>query len=112
MAFEGGWLHGARAQKIRMRCRAIGEPPYASQNRPVFWLSEKAGQSGPMDILAQVDILAQLNVSACAKIERAICSGVCQYLLMGLRIPKALKQDNPDVTLRRDVRESFVTTNE
>jgi NitT/TauT family transport system ATP-binding protein len=29
---------------------------------------------------------------------------------MGLRIPKALKQDNPDVTLTRDVRESFVAS--
>jgi NitT/TauT family transport system ATP-binding protein len=29
---------------------------------------------------------------------------------MGLRIPKALKQDNPGVTLRRDVRESFVAS--
>jgi NitT/TauT family transport system ATP-binding protein len=59
-----------------------------------------------------MDVLAQLNVFACAKIERAICSGVCQYLPMGRRIPKALKQDNPDVTLRRDVRESFVASTE
>jgi NitT/TauT family transport system ATP-binding protein len=29
---------------------------------------------------------------------------------MGLRIPKALKQDNPGVTLRHDVRESFVAS--
>ena len=29
---------------------------------------------------------------------------------MGLRIPKALKQDDPDVTLARDVRESFVAS--
>jgi ABC-type glutathione transport system ATPase component len=51
-----------------------------------------------------------LNISACAKIERAICGGVCQYLPMALRIPKALKQDNLGVTLRRDVRESFVAS--
>jgi NitT/TauT family transport system ATP-binding protein len=41
---------------------------------------------------------------------RAICGAVCQYLPMALGMPKALKLDDPDVTLRRDVRESFVAS--
>jgi NitT/TauT family transport system ATP-binding protein len=49
-----------------------------------------------------------INIPACANIERAICYGVCQYLPVGVQLPKALKLDDPDVTLRRDERERFV----
>jgi NitT/TauT family transport system ATP-binding protein len=49
-----------------------------------------------------------INIPACANIERAICYGVCQYLPVGVHLPKALKLDDPDVTLRRDERERFV----
>ena len=49
-----------------------------------------------------------INISACSNIERAISSGVCQYLPMALQERKALKLDDPDVTLWRDVRESYV----
>src|SRR4030088_1907701 len=50
-----------------------------------------------------------LNIAACVNIERAICSGVCHYLAMGLQTRKPLKPANPGVTLRPDGRESFVT---
>jgi NitT/TauT family transport system ATP-binding protein len=49
-----------------------------------------------------------INIPACANIERAICYGVRQYLPVGVQLPKALKLDDPDVTLRRDERERFV----
>src|SRR5260370_2097018 len=49
-----------------------------------------------------------LNISACANIERAICSGVCHYLSMALHMPKSLKPDTPGVTLRPRGREAFV----
>ena len=49
-----------------------------------------------------------LNISACANIERAICSGVCHYLPMALQMPKSLKPDAPGVTLRPRGRESLV----
>src|ERR1700686_1674207 len=47
-------------------------------------------------------------MSACANIERAICSGVCHYLTMALQMPKSLKLDDPGATLRPDGREPFV----
>src|SRR5260370_26608214 len=49
-----------------------------------------------------------INISACANIERAICSGVCHYLPMALQMPKSLKRDTPGVTLRPRGRGSFV----
>jgi NitT/TauT family transport system ATP-binding protein len=53
-----------------------------------------------------------INLSACVNIERAICSWLCQYLIMALQMPKLLKLDDPGVTLRADGREPFVTRSE
>jgi len=53
-------------------------------------------------------VFLPINISACANIERAICSGVCHYLPMALQMPKSLKRDTPGVTLRPRGRESLV----
>ena len=53
-------------------------------------------------------VFLPINISACANIERAICSGVCHYLPMALQMPKSLKPDTPGVTLRPRGRESLV----
>ena len=52
-------------------------------------------------------VFLPINISACANIERAICSGVCHYLPMALQMPKSLKRDTPGVTLRPRGRESL-----
>jgi len=50
-----------------------------------------------------------INISACANIERAICSGVCQYLSMPLQMSKSLKLDSSGATLQPDGETPLVT---
>jgi len=47
-----------------------------------------------------------IKIPGCVNNKRAICGCVCQYRLL----PKALKLNDPDVTLRRDKREAFVAS--